>query len=297
MSTPFRRCRPRSVKPGLGPRINRSSPLAAGLRGLWLFNEGVGQIVGNHAANNYPGTSSGALTSQWLTTPYGPGLTFDGTSSYIASVGTVADFGFLVSTGIFTIAARFQLYNPSADAASCVWGGSGSSVVKDAAIFYENRSAVSSPKAIRLFVGSGTSGQQIAAMQTANNAITDTSWHHVVVVANNPAANGAIYVDGAAQAIASSTFNGTPSGPLAAAPDIGRLASGSFFFNGAMDHVMVWDRALSASEAASLYLNPYQVVIPAPGAWQFNFPAAAPSGTLLWHLRRMSGGFQEMDIA
>lgn len=31
--------------------------------------------------------------------------------------------------------------------------------------------------------------------------------------------------------------------------------------------------------------------------WPSYAVAAAPSGTLLWHLRRMSGGFQEMDIS
>lgn len=246
-----------SSKPWTGVRPSTRNPLANGLRGLWAFNEDGGNTVFNLAQANYPATLSGATPPSWANSPYGRALTFNGSSSYIASVGTVADFNFLASTAIFTLAARIRLANNAADAAGTIWGGTANTGNKDLAFFWENRSVVSSPKALRLILGGGVSTQQTLGAQTVNNVITDNNWHHVAAVGN--VNTTAIYVDGVAVGLSSNTSLTTPAGPLTAAPDIGRLNSGLLFFNGDIEHVMVWDRVLTADEIRVLYGNPYQV--------------------------------------
>lgn len=262
-------------KPPLGTALDPFNPLSAGLRGAWMFNEGAGTGVYNSAIPGAGGTFSGGTLPTWGNSPYGRALTFNGSSSYIASVGTVADFNFLATTAVFTIAARIRLANNAADAAGTIWGGTGGSSNKDLAFWWENRSSVSSPKAIRIILGGGVITQPTLSAQTVNNVITDNNWHHVAAVGN--VNTTAIYVDGVAVGLSSNTSLTTPAGPLTAAPDIGRLNSGLLFFNGDIEHVFVWNRVLTASEVMAACNNPYQVFAPAPGAWLFGPPGAVTS--------------------
>ena len=73
--------------------------------------------------------------------------------------------------------------------------------------------------------------------------VNDGLWHHVTVVRTN-STDGEIYVDG--------SLSGTDSGPaksLNYVPvSIGRGFTGPFYFDGTMDDVRIYDRALSAEE-------------------------------------------------
>jgi hypothetical protein len=73
-------------------------------------------------------------------------------------------------------------------------------------------------------------------------------WHHLVGTMNGNG-NQKIYIDGVKEG--ESSYNpDTPSGPI----HIGRrLYSNSFYFNGTIDNVRIYDRALSASEVDKLY--------------------------------------------
>lgn len=274
-------------QPWLGVPLDVGNPdsIAYGLKGAWVMS--VSGPV-NLAAGNYPSTPSGTTKPSLQGSPYGNCLRFDGSTSYLGGVGSVADFNFLVTTAVFTIAARIRLANNAADAAGVILGGTAASASKDVAFYWENRSIVGSPKHFRLRVGNGTgSGLYQLGLDSANNSITDNNWHHVVAVAN--VSTGAIYIDGAPSTLAASTTSGSPSGPLTAAPDIGRTNSGAIFFNGDIEHLFVWNRVLATDEIIGLCTDPYQVFASTP-----ILPFLTPTGTLLWYLRRMSGGFTEM---
>lgn len=86
--------------------------------------------------------------------------------------------------------------------------------------------------------------------QTANTTkvINDGSWHNIVITADG--VNLKIYVDGLLDKSNSSNISATTSTTLY----FGRRASTSdFFFNGLIDDIAIFSRALSASEVNELY--------------------------------------------
>jgi len=115
--------------------------------------------------------------------------------------------------------------------------------------------AVSKASNFWLGIGSGkaTTYDWTSSTTTSDTTvIADGNWHHIAITLNAGVANGStLYVDG----IAKKTFIWTPqyqSGILT----IGAVYNGSTYsqyFNGAVDHVKVFNRALSAEEIAAEY--------------------------------------------
>lgn len=100
-----------------------------------------------------------------------------------------------------------------------------------------------------------------------STAISTGAWHHVVMTyATGVAQTG--YVDGSQIASASMVGRDNLSG-FTTGIYIGSLYDGTTAFNGLIDDVRIWNRALSATEVANLYYN----VIPRSGLvgeWLFN---------------------------
>lgn len=92
----------------------------------------------------------------------------------------------------------------------------------------------------------------------STRSLSDTNWHHVVVVSNGSTLS--VYLDGRVDTMASTGGSGTNSGQWfgsatnANQMTIGclRRASNLLFLNGCVDDVRVYNRALSASEIALL---------------------------------------------
>ena len=95
-----------------------------------------------------------------------------------------------------------------------------------------------------------TSSSTAYSTYTSINAITAGDWHHVAVTL---AVGGSVgfYIDGlpAGSANQQGTFGMTTSEPLR----IGTRKDGSSYFNGAIDELSLYNRALGASEIAALY--------------------------------------------
>lgn len=76
------------VKPLPGAQLNTSHPLAQGLVGCWLMNEGSGKNVHDYSGQNNEGTISGMndppiSTSGWNAGPHGGALAFNGSDDYV----------------------------------------------------------------------------------------------------------------------------------------------------------------------------------------------------------------------
>jgi hypothetical protein len=78
------------------------------------------------------------------------------------------------------------------------------------------------------------------------NAPSSNAWHHVA--ATQSGLNASLYIDGALCQSATVTALGNGAGTI----DIGRFDNG-YHFNGAIDDVRIYNRALSASEVQQLY--------------------------------------------
>jgi predicted outer membrane repeat protein len=94
-------------------------------------------------------------------------------------------------------------------------------------------------------------GERGIAEIYSTQQIVDTNWHHIAVVKNGDASNNVtFYVDGVASGSGSAGTVTVPSGPK----QIGALLDGSFVahFNGSLDDVRLYNRALTAAEVLRL---------------------------------------------
>ena len=83
----------------------------------------------------------------------------------------------------------------------------------------------------------------------STSAISDSNWHHIVVVKDGIVSHIRFYLDGTADGTASVGTVATPSG----AKRIGRESNGASPFNGLIDEVYVYNYALSADQINTLY--------------------------------------------
>jgi hypothetical protein len=74
------------VKPARGARLNPAHPLARGLVGCWLFNEGTGDRVYDVSGNENTGTLTNMTESDWIGGRDGGVLDFDGSDDVITGV-------------------------------------------------------------------------------------------------------------------------------------------------------------------------------------------------------------------
>jgi hypothetical protein len=87
------------LKPTRGIRLNKSHPLARGLVGCWLFNEGSGNKVSDLSGNGNTGTITGAIWTPWK---YGPALKFNGNSDLISFAVDKPSIAGLSNVSFFT---------------------------------------------------------------------------------------------------------------------------------------------------------------------------------------------------
>ena len=208
---------------------------AAGLTGLvasYAFNAGSGTTVADASGNGLTGTISGAT---WTTQgKYGDALSFNGTTNYV-DLGNPALLGF---TGSMTL---------------CAWVNASANPPDDGQIIAKSNSGAgwqlkTSPDtgphtfAIAVSPSSSTNTQRYSTTVRSLN-----TWYHVAGVYNASARTLDIYVNGVLN-------NGTLSGTVPASQfnstvnvNIGRR-TGGYNFNGIIDEVHLYNRALSQAE-------------------------------------------------
>jgi uncharacterized repeat protein (TIGR01451 family) len=197
--------------------------LPSGLVGAYSFDEGLGTTAGDGSGNGNTGTLSGAT---WTTAgKYGNALSFNGTSSRL----TIADASSLDLTNAMTLEAWVQ--------PSVTLSGWRSIVTKDVDRYY--LMASSNPQNRPAVGGTfGTTNQNVFG--TASLAVN--TWIHVAATYERTTIR--LYVNGVqvasgAQTAAISTSN--------SALTIGADSYGEYF-NGLIDEVRIYNRALTAAE-------------------------------------------------
>ena len=138
-------------------------------------------------------------------------------------------------------------------------------VCTDNKVFFGRYSAALTSEA-RWWVGCTPGGYPAFLLKSANApaptimadevAINDGQWHHVVAVRDAGANTNLLYVDGveAISAVQSYTTDFTSTGPIT----IGYYPTSAvqgYWFNGLIDEVAVYDKALSATEIENHYNN------------------------------------------
>jgi hypothetical protein len=214
------------MKPPVAARLIHGSLLARDLVCYYPMNEGCGARLLDLSGKNNNGTFGAAAAAPlWTHGKFGPALTFDG-GDYIA-LGSQVTF-----SGPFSIS--LWIYATAWDAVyrACIaYNGSGTypKILQDVG-------------AVNFYVRAVTSTDATVPLPSAG------SWHHIVLtrdVANkcdliiNGGVANRLFAD-AAQA-GNSTWG-----------KIGHC-TGTQYWNGGIDNVGMWNRALSITEIAQLY--------------------------------------------
>ena len=216
--------------------IGHSSPTlaqsgASGLVAAYGFDEGTGNTVQDQSGNNLTGTIVGAT---WTTAGmYGNALSFNGTSSYV-DLGSPSAFQL---TGSMTIEAWVKAAANPADDGQIVSKSNGAG-------WQLKTSPDTGPHTfgISVSVNSTTKAQRYSTAVPALN-----TWYHIAGVYDAAALTLSTYVNGV---LDNGTLRGTvPASQLnqTANVNIGRR-TGGFYFNGVIDEVRIYNRALSQAE-------------------------------------------------
>ena len=257
------------LKPRPFRKPNLGSPLGKGLIGCWLFNDGP-QALGTTYDLSGNG-NHGTLVADTHSVPgkFGNALDFDGTGDYV-NCGDVTTFDGLTEMSFVV------WYNQAAQ-------GSGSRTIlisKDET--FEVRIRADNLNVYALMINN----EQVRFVTSVSNGV----WTQVVMTwIGGGADSRSIYENG----VWKETKAGTKSSIDNTAFSMtfgGRTTS--YPYNGQIDHAIIYNRALSAGEVASLYAEPFQMFHREPielwaGATSGGAPPAgvAPTGNLygpLW---------------
>ena len=206
-----------------------------GVVGSWHFDEGSGTTAYDTSGNDNDGTLKNG--PQWIDGKYGKALSFDGSDDYV-NCGNSSNLNF--GTNDFTIESwiktnyieKWQLivsksYNPG----------------------YELFVARDNGKLL-FQIGDGSGWTNFLG----NTVVADGNWHHVVAVADRDN-NGILYVDGNFDNEKSIT---SKSGSVDSEYNLHvgtRPPSTGYAFNGIIDEVRIYNRALTPDEISDLYNN------------------------------------------
>ena len=212
-----------------------------GLVGYWAFEDGVGTYADDSSFNENRGALSGMDNSDWVTGRVGKALDFDGSNDYI----TAPDNDSLDSTSDLTISAWVKADNWTGE------GGAGvaiSTLVKKDSnyILRKDDYAIYGGTGLKMYWWDGTN-LDVHIVSTPSVGV----WHHIVGVNENNTTRK-IYIDGVLQS-GTDDLNNTGTRALTNILEIGSGASASESFDGQIDDVRIYNRALSASEIKALY--------------------------------------------
>jgi hypothetical protein len=230
------------LKPIRAQQINPSHPLATGLTGCWLMNEATGEILTDCGPRRSNGSFHYNTTPpEWKPGKYGSALQF-GSERFIDCA--TDKFGWDLTNEISIVA----LVNQSASQINTIFARSG--FVRPCRL-----SAYSGGK-FKWWVY--TDGADCVINSTSAHATDSSEFVHVAGVWR--AGHGRLYVNGVQEAGESSS-----SGSLSFINDSqpvgigGTYEGGNYYycFNGRIEYVLLYNRALSAEEIKWLYQEPF----------------------------------------
>lgn len=246
----------RPSKPPVGARIDPLHPMSRDLAAWWLFNDGSGSSL-TDITGKYHGTLTNMDANDWVGSPRGGALAFDKVNDYVGT-GTGID---LVTS--FTITAWFL--RDATGGYYIIAGKSGAGSQQ----FYirgtgDNKLSYYDP----------TNGEKISPY-----VVPISVWTFGAMVVNGTSLK--IYAN--SDEVLDVTIVTPPN--YSSIFSIGAAGtSANDLFQGLIDDVRVYNRALSADEVAELYRNPYVGLIKSnPVKWYgVDDPAASFTPTVTW---------------
>jgi len=209
------------------------APFTHGLVGYWKFDEGSGTTASDSSGYGNTGTlSTGASTPGWTTGKVGGALSFDGVDDYVGLPEPPA-----ASTNINTGSVFAWIKTPNAGT------GYQGIVVKQFAY--------------GMFLVDNIFGiyDWVSGWRSSGVNLADNLWHFVGFTFENidaaaPSNNAKLYLDGELKVTVTLKLQNHNEGIVIGA---GNNPGVSQFFNGLIDEVRIYNRALSAAEISAIY--------------------------------------------
>lgn len=238
--------RPRLWKPPYA-EVDWDDSLSFGLIGCWLMNEGGGQKVFDLSGNS--NTGSLVADTHFVPGKFGSALSFDGIGDYIDIPNYDLSANWTISIWAKVTVEGTNPYD------SMLLGNGGD----DDNFFY-------------IWSGTRARFENSAGANVSWDSDTgfQNRWRHYVLVANSTHVN--LYLDGISQGEQTIT-------PTFKFYHIAFAHSETPIFTGQIDHVMIFNCALSASEIARLYIHPFRMLtVPRERALFANKVSVPPTG-------------------
>ncbi|QKZ24104.1 LamG-like jellyroll fold domain-containing protein [Streptomyces chartreusis] len=213
-----------------GAAAGERQPLKGG--GHWALDEGTGTTAKDDGPNAKPLTLSTGTT--WTPGVSGSALKFDGNGQYAETDGPVLD-----TTGSYSVSAWVRLDEIPGNYATAV---------------SQDTRRQTSPFYLQYGQGAfafSTPGESRARLVTTSEK---GRWYHLVGVRDSADNTIKLYVDGKPAA----TATGGAAYPSTGSLSVGRAQWGGNdvdFWNGAVDEVHAYDKALTAEEVSTLYTD------------------------------------------
>jgi len=223
------------------------SKFDTGLVGYWHLDEGTATTTYDASGNGNTGTLTNGPTWQTGTNcKAGSCLSFNGsTNSIQVPDASILNFG----AGDFSVIAWVKLNNSNSMRFVNKWLNS--SVVGWIFDGNETTTGTNQPGYLRFRMGDGTHNFDYAANGNLNNG----NWHNIAVTLSRSSTTGLkLYVDG--QQIGTSQDPTAVTGSVSASTPFGIGVIPSIlgsYFNGNIDEVRLYNRALSATEVSDIY--------------------------------------------
>ncbi len=210
--------------------------LYQGLVGYWNFNENTGTSTADLSINSNPAVfGSGSSAPAWTTGKYGVGTSFDGSNDYTISS--------LSKTGLSNVSISLW-FKPSGSQ-------SGGGILQ-----WANNLTSTGPWILLQRTNSNTVSWYLNGNYYITHTVTDNNWYHLVLTYNGTVWNSYL------NATSPSTYTGS----------IGTYGGSNLYFgngyynyfNGSIDDVRVYNRALSTAEVSQLYSSPGSITTASP---------------------------------
>ena len=272
-------------KPPSGTPLKPGHPQLDGLVGWWLFQEGGGDKAYDLSGNGNVGTLNNfafpaTVDSGWNPGKFGKTLAYDGSDDIVVipdSPTLDLTTGMTVSFWFNTPVQNINDYMVS----KCLHAPP---------YTYSYAAGITDESGKKLKYGVTTTGGSTTRAPVYTVAID--KWNHYVVTYDSGSGVLASYINGCVVESLALGGSGGALVPNSHSLDIGWLGTGVGAYNGLIDDVRIYNRALSAAEIQDIYSNPFAAFrIP-----QFTLDLALANNLLLLHpnlhsnLQHLSGG-------
>ena len=242
-----------ATKPPVGTPLNKAHRLNHGLMGYWPFWEGAGIGARDISGNNNHGTLTNFPINPWTGGKYGGALRFDAVDDYV----DIPDSAALSPIDAMTVSHWFYDTTLTANQATISkWNHA----TDTSWTFVMNQDSAGQ---IKFFIATSKTSTGNFATLTATGMFSANQWTHVAAVYQGNQGgvdntnNLKMYINGV---FVTTTPNGSLPNSLtdtAASVRFGNIQNLGFPWNGLIDDVRIYNRALSAVEIQALAADPF----------------------------------------